>query len=151
MDEELYQILYPYLSDKKVQQMKQYIQHGSVSTYEHCVQVAVLCFLMNRTWKLGADVETLVTAALLHDLYLYDWHAKDEGLHRLHGYRHPKRAAKNAARYLGVSMDVQDIIRTHMWPLTITQIPRSREAWLVCMVDKYVSLGESIRKRKKKG
>lgn len=151
MDEELYRILYPYLTDKKVQQMKQYMQHGSVSTYEHCVQVAVLCFLCNRMWKLGADVETLVIAALLHDLYLYDWHDRDGGLHRLHGYRHPKRAARNAARYLGVNVEVQDIIRTHMWPLTITQIPRSREAWLVCMVDKYVSLLESIRRRKQKG
>lgn len=151
MDEEFYEIIAPYLSSRKVQQMKQYIQHGNVSTFEHCVDVAKLCFTLNRGWNLGAEEETLVTAALLHDLYLYDWHAKDRGLHRLHGYRHPGRAAKNAARYFGVNREVQKIIQTHMWPLTITRIPRSREAWILCLADKYVSWKESVTKRKKKG
>ena len=31
-------------SDKHVQQMKNYTQHGKVSTYEHCERVARLSF-----------------------------------------------------------------------------------------------------------
>lgn len=151
MEEELYEILSSYLSEKKVLQMKKYIQHGSVSTYDHCLDVARKCLYWNHTWNMGADPETLVTAAFLHDLYLYDWHDRDGGLHRLHGFQHPARAAKNAKRYLGVPLSVQQAIRTHMWPLTITQIPRSREAWILCMIDKYVSLEETIRKRKRRG
>lgn len=151
MDEELYEILSSYLSEKKVLQMKRYIQHGSVSTYDHCLDVARKCLYWNRTWNMGADPETLVTAAFLHDLYLYDWHDRDGGLHRFHGFQHPARAAKNAKRYLGVPLPVQQAILTHMWPLTITRIPKSREAWILCMIDKYVSLEETIRKRKKKG
>lgn len=151
MEEELYEILSSYLSDTRVQQMKQYIQHGSVSTYDHCLDVARKCLYWNRTWNMGADREVLVTAAFLHDLYLYDWHDKDGGLHRLHGFQHPARAAKNARRYLHVSPEVQQAIRTHMWPLTITQIPRSKEAWILCMIDKYVSLVETVRRRNRRG
>lgn len=37
---ELYQMLRPYLKNEKVQQMNTYIQHGSVSTLQHCKYVA---------------------------------------------------------------------------------------------------------------
>jgi uncharacterized protein len=37
-----------------------------------------------------------------------------------------------------------------MWPLTITKVPTSREAVIVCIADKYVSSIETIGKRKEK-
>jgi uncharacterized protein len=36
-----------------------------------------------------------------------------------------------------------------MWPLTITRVPTTREAVIVCMADKYVSSVETIGKRRK--
>ena len=33
---------------------------------------------------------------MLHDLFYYDWHVPGDGSHRLHGYRHPGFALKNA-------------------------------------------------------
>lgn len=130
----------------KVRQMRAYPQHGSVTTYDHCESVTRLSRRLNRLLRLHADETALVRGGMLHDFYLYDWHEKDRA-HALHGFRHPDWAAENAARYVGVSGKEREIIRSHMWPLTITRIPRSREAWLVCAADKLCALMETIGKR----
>jgi len=44
----------------------------------------------------------------------------------------------------------KDIIRKHMWPLTVTRIPRCREAGIVCLVDKFCSLAETVGFRYKR-
>ena len=64
-------------SDEHVRQMKNYIQHGKVSTFEHCERVARLSFELNRKLHLHAKVPTLIKGAMLHDFYLYDWHHED--------------------------------------------------------------------------
>ena len=89
--------------DSRIQKMSQYIQHGKVSTYDHCCRVADLSSRINRRLRLHADEETLLKGAMLHDYYLYDWHEKDGGTHRLHGFRHPEKAARNADRDFGIA------------------------------------------------
>ena len=84
----------------------------------------------------------LLTAALFHDFYGYDWHERPYG--DLHGYRHPVRAAARAEEIFGVDEQVLSAIESHMWPFTLTRIPRSREAWIVCMADKLASLSETL-------
>jgi hypothetical protein len=56
---------------------------------------------------------------------------------------------KHASEVFHVGKKEQDIIRTHMWPLTLHTVPRSREAVIVCMADKWCSLQETIFMRKK--
>lgn len=137
-------LLARFRNDPKVQEMKNYIQHGTITTYEHCERVTELAFLLNRRWNLGADEKTLVTGAFLHDFYLYDWHAYDDGEHQLHGFFHPGKAVKNAKKYFQVTEKEEEIIRNHMWPLTLTRMPMSKEAWIVCMADKCVSTRETL-------
>ena len=48
-----------------------------------------------------------------------------------------------------VDEEVAKIIRTHMWPLTITKVPTSREAFLVCMADKLMATKEVINNFKR--
>lgn len=134
-------------SDKRVQQMKNFTQHGRINTFDHCDSVARLSCSLNRKFHLKADVTTLVKGAMLHDFYLYDWHNQDNGEHRLHGYHHAEKARENAEKYFDVDEDVQHIIYCHMWPLNLTHIPMSREAWIVCLADKYVSLRETVMER----
>ena len=42
-------------NNSRVQEMRNYIQHGTISTYEHCESVTELAFLLNRRLRLGAD------------------------------------------------------------------------------------------------
>lgn len=142
-------LLKTYLADRRVQQMRNYIQHGSVSTYAHCRNVVQASYLLNRRLHLGADEKALVTGALLHDFYLYDWHQKDDGTHRFHGFTHPARACLNACKHFQIGQKEQDIISSHMWPLTFRHIPKSKEAAIVCLTDKYCSLKETLFYRKK--
>ena len=64
---EVKQILRELQKDEHVQEMKNYIQHGDVSTYEHCENVARLSYQINKTLSLHADRRTLLTGAMLHD------------------------------------------------------------------------------------
>ena len=76
-----------YLGHEAVGQMKKYIQHGDVSTYEHCLNVACYSLYLARSWRWNVNEEELVIGAFLHDFYLYDWHLrKRKG--RLHGLCH---------------------------------------------------------------
>jgi uncharacterized protein len=127
--------------------MKRYVQHGSVSTYQHCISVTRLSQRIDRLLHLHSDRRTLTTGAMLHDFYLYDWHHKDGGTHRLHGFRHADTAARNARAYFHIDDRVRHVIECHMWPLNLTRIPHSREAWIVCAADKAVSLYETLFRR----
>ena len=144
--QQLYDILGPYLKDPHVQEMKQYIQHGKVTTYDHCVSVTKACYKLNRRFHLGADEKVLLSAALLHDFYLYDWHGRDLS-DWTHSYKHPMIAAENAIRYLEIDEQVEHAIRVHMWPFTFWRLPKSREAWILVMADKYCSLKETLFQR----
>lgn len=144
----LHGLLRRYEKDSHVQEMKKYIQHGKVTTYDHCLSVTCVSFWMNRRLRLKADERTLVTGAFLHDFYLYDWHVP-EAYHRLHGYFHADVACKNAVQYFDVDPKVQSIIKTHMWPLNITRVPKSREAAIVCAADKICSTLETVVRGKR--
>ncbi|SEA00729.1 uncharacterized protein SAMN02745687_01391 [Lachnospiraceae bacterium NK3A20] len=141
-------ILSVFYSDCKVREMKKYIQHGRVSTYEHCRNVARLSYDINRLLFLRSDLNVLLTGAMLHDFYLYDWHRDDNGSHRLHGFTHAETARRNAEKYFHIDDKTSQVIYCHMWPLNLRRIPTSREAWIVCIADKCVSFHETLFQRK---
>lgn len=131
------------LCDRNVLEMKKYIQHGKVTTFDHCMSVTEKSVKLCLYLHLPVDYKTLIAGAFLHDFYLYDWHiTKHKG--SLHGYTHPVAACDNAKKLLGQSPEVVKIIRTHMWPLTLMHCPTSFESWVVCLVDKYVSFFETV-------
>ena len=133
----------PYLRDERVRDMRRFIQHGNTTTYAHCVRVARESYALATRLNLQLDYDNLVAGALLHDFYRYDWHDRSTSK-PYHATRHPLYAAENAVELLEVNPEVRAIIETHMWPLPPNRIPRSREAWLVCAVDKAVSLQETL-------
>ena len=150
--EQLYAIVEKYDHHPDVQRMREYIQHGSVTTYQHCKNVALVSFWLNRRLHLHADETSLAVGALLHDFYLYDWHTTGtfHGLRRLfemHGFSHPADACVNAKRVFSITRKEQSIIASHMWPLTFRHVPTCREAVIVCLADKYCAVVESMFQR----
>lgn len=124
-----------------------YFQHGTTTVLKHCRNVAyyslVLAKKLNEKFNISFNYSNLIIGAFLHDLFLYDWHKKDKS-HRLHGYTHPVTASNNARRMCNINEDVEKIIKTHMWPLTLRKIPVSKEAFIVCLVDKILALRETF-------
>lgn len=137
---ELEAILAPFERDDRVRSMANFMQHGSVNTLDHCHGVCEASWWICRRLHIRADMRSLAVGALLHDFYLYDWH--DEGWR--HSYRHPEIARRNAATHFGVNEHTQAIIRCHMWPIGLTHVPRTREALVVCVADKLVSIHETL-------
>lgn len=133
-----------YISDPTVQSMKNFVQHGDTSTFDHCVSVAQTCLALNERLSLGADEKALVSAAMLHDFYLYDWHEK-AAWHKWHGFHHAHTAAVNAKEILNLGDTECRAIESHMWPLNITKIPMSRTAWIICLADKCCAVSEMFK------
>ena len=138
--------------DQLVQSMRQFVQHGHTSTYAHCLGVAALSFRIARWLPCRIDERSLLRGSLLHDFYLYDWHKRSSfrGLRRLfemHGFAHPGSACVNAERCFAITRKEQNIISSHMWPLTFRHVPTCREAVIVCLADKYCAVLESMFQR----
>lgn len=135
-------------AEEKVEEMKQYMQHGIITTYEHCERVARMCYCWNKRHGEKVDMDKLVCAAFLHDFYLYDWHEKN-WRNKIHGFTHAKKAAMNARHWFNLSDFEISMIESHMWPLNIHKLPMSRGAWILCLSDKYVATEETFLMRKK--
>ena len=119
------------LDSDQVRMMGQWKHHGQVTTLDHSLFVAFSTYRLARALRL--DVHSAVRGALLHDLYLYDSH--DRSAHPGNQcFDHPRFAARNAAALTDLSSKERIIILSHMWPLG-GALPRSREAWMVDLVD----------------
>lgn len=129
-----------------VLRMKLYPHHGVTSCYRHCLNVAYYNYYWSR--KLGLDARSAARGAMLHDLFLYDWHthAKKTG-DRFHGLTHPQKAYKNAEKFFELNEKEKDIILNHMWPVTIRKIPHTKEGWITTVTDKYCGAYETSRRK----
>jgi len=146
-EKEFLEIINGYCNDDVVKKMDEFFQHGNTTTLGHAVNVSWVCFLINEKLNLKADEKELIEAALLHDFYLYDWHTQNP-YGKLHGFIHPEIASENAKKYFNISKKQQEAIKSHMWPLNIIKVPKSKEAFILCMADKYCAVAESLRLNK---
>lgn len=149
---EFYRLLKEYAPDiiasDNFRSTRNYIQHGSMPVYRHCLDVADQSIRISKFLGVNCNERELIRGALLHDYFLYDWHDKyRDNYQSLHGFYHPGIALKNAQKEYNLSDREKDIIKKHMWPLTIVP-PACREAWIVTTADKYCSLLETLRLRR---
>ena len=144
-EEKFNRLLETISQDPRSQQMKQYVQHGKITTYDHCLDVAKTSYRLGHLFHVKVNDAELARGAFLHDYYLYDWHHHDK---RWHGFTHPASAIDNADRDFNLSDREKNIIESHMWPLIPHKLPRSMEAVLVCVADKICSLRETLFCRK---
>lgn len=134
------------IKNETVLRMDNYIQHGSITTLEHCIHVSYYSFMLCRYYEL--DYRSAARAALLHDLFLYDWHEKRPKA-GWHAFTHALCALKNAEIEFSLNKKEKDIIKKHMWPVNI-RLPRYRETLIVSFVDKYCACIEAASQLRRK-
>lgn len=135
------------MKKKKFLKMNRYIQHGNTSCLLHSIAVSYYSYRLAKFLRLNIHEKELIRGALLHDYFLYDWHAKYKPTRNvgLHGRIHPKIALFNARKDYDINELEADIIARHMFPLTFTP-PKYKESVIVCLVDKVLSTYEVFSK-----
>lgn len=141
-NDEFIQMIDDLLNNDTVKQMKNFRQHYETSCFDHCLIASYYCYLYGK--KFNLDYVSCARAAMLHDLFLYDWRKKQDGRKGLHAFTHPKTAYENASKLFDLNEKEKDIILKHMWPVTIF-FPKYKESYLLTLVDKYCALNESYQ------
>ena len=124
------------LENEQIQSLENYTQHNCYSRLSHSLDVAYYSFFVAKL--LHWDAGSAARGALLHDLYLYK---RGECKGHLRG--HPKIALENARKVHNLNRIEEDIIRKHMWLVTLTP-PRYKESFIVTFVDKFCAVREGL-------
>lgn len=140
------QCLSELISQPAIERLKQVPQHKGGTTYAHCVNVAGTAYRLAKRWDWEIDIRALVYGAMLHDYYLYDTETMPYSDYR-HSLIHPKLALENAEKLFSLDFRERNIILSHMWPIPGAPLPRSREAWLICIADKLCAHQEMRRNK----
>ena len=143
--ENLYQ---SFLNNEKILRMKDISMHRGSNCYIHSFKVAKKAIKKSINKK-NINLEVVLIGAILHDYYLYDWR-QDRSKLRKHAKNHPGIAINNAINDFDISDDVKTVIKTHMWPINIKAFPNTKEAKIVSLSDKAVTIRESMTTKKHK-
>jgi len=135
---EFVSIAAPLIAHPSVNKLRHCNHHLGKTRLDHVLDVSWMSFRASKHFNLNC--KATVRGALLHDLYHYDWLREGP---RWHGMRHPAIALRNASQITTLTDMEQDIIKKHMWPLTLIP-PRYAESWLVCFADIYCSWRDYI-------
>lgn len=130
IDKEFANIIKEITNNEKVNEMKRYKQHYDVSTYEHCIHVSYMCYVICKKLRLDYIENTKKPEFLKRYL-------------RLHAFSHPKIALKNAKDEFELNELEQEMILKHMWPVTIA-LPRHIETYIITIADKLCAINESV-------
>ena len=131
------------LSNPDVLKMAEFSQHRGKSTLQHVLDVAEVSFRIAEMLEVEIDEKSLAKGAIMHDYYLYTFFDTEIGGYR-HGVDHPETALRNAKKIMPLNEKEENIIRSHMWPLTLFHPPQSTEAAIVALADKYCAVREMV-------
>ncbi len=136
--DEFIQILEPLLKTKEVRCLSEFRHHRYNTRLDHSLEVAWHSYVAAK--RLSLDFVAAARGGLLHDLFFYDW--LTEGTIS-HGHRHPQISLQNALKITELSILEIDMIKKHMWPLTLNP-PRYIESWIVCFADTYCGIKDCV-------
>lgn len=134
-ESEFQRIVKPILENCNFEDTKKIVHHG-ITRYEHSMRVAYYSYKITKI--LGLNYKEVTEAALLHDFFLDEVKDKNQ-VAKLR--QHPSYALENAKKYFDLSDKQEDIILTHMFPVTFTP-PKYLESWIVDMVDDAAAIYE---------
>lgn len=141
-DNEYYMIVKDIINHPEFQKRKEFIHHENESVFNHVLEVSYYSYLYCK--KKNLDYKSAAIGGLLHDFYPNPWQnckKVKKKFFKMHGFVHAKEALENAKNFFPQYMTpkIENIIERHMFPLNITP-PKYKEAWVVTMMDKKVSM-----------
>lgn len=143
MNREVIECIREMLEKSRLDKMTEFMQHGNTSCLAHTTAVVYCALDIARRLHISVNKRELIRGGILHDYFLYDWH--DGNGRQIHGFTHPGAALENAEKDFILTNRERDIIRKHMFPLTVIP-PTCREAWLICLADKICACREAVKK-----
>lgn len=142
MEEDFYLIVKDILESEEFLKRKTYNHHGQISVYDHSLNVSLKAYRMAKKFK-HVDEKSVAIGALLHDFYYRPWQEYKEKrkFFQKHGFVHAREALENSKKFYPEYMNpkIENIIERHMFPLNKIP-PKYKEAWLVSLADKIISL-----------
>jgi len=127
--------------NSRVQKLDQWEQHNHTSRLQHSLNVAYYSYVICKA--LGWDYRSAARAAVLHDMYFYNWRKKNVLRKANHSLWHPLVAADNAKKITKLNKIEEDAIKKHMWPCTPVP-PKYKESYVVNAADKICATMEFI-------
>ncbi|MDD6468267.1 MAG: HD domain-containing protein [Erysipelotrichaceae bacterium] len=144
-DQEFCSMIKDLLENEMVLELKKFNQHHRYSRFDHSVSVAYYTYKMCLKWHV--EPKEIVRAALLHDLFIYDWRVEKSEFGS-HAFAHPKEACINAEKIMPLTDMQKNCILSHMFPLSKT-MPRYKGSWIIQAADKYSAIQEYSQQYKK--
>lgn len=142
MEKEYYEIVKNILENEEFLKRKTYKHHGEISVYDHCLKVSMKAYKISKKFK-SFDSNSVAIGGLLHDFYDKPWqdNVEKKPFFQKHGFVHAHEALLNSESLFPEYMNpkIRNIIERHMFPLNKIP-PKYKEAWLVTIIDKYVSM-----------
>lgn len=135
-------IVFEMSNKSELLETKKYIQHRDTTVFEHSISVSLLSLRIAQFFNIQVDKPSLIRGALFHDYFMYDWHDKEFDRPKWHAFRHPNIAYKNACKIWNLNSIETDIIKNHMFPVTL-KFPKTKEGNIVSIADKICTLLES--------
>lgn len=133
---EFNKIISDILKNEKFIELKEEAHHG-MNRLDHSLNVARTSYLWAK--KMGLDnIEEITRAALTHDFFTRE---QLEGKWQIY---HPVIARNNTRKYFGLTKKQENMILSHMFPLTKT-FPKYKESWLISLSDKYCAFKECTK------
>ena len=141
-DREYYKIVKDIIEHPEFQKRKTFMHHENESVFDHVLEVSYYSFIYCKENDL--DYKSAAIGGLLHDFYPKPWQNCEKckkHFFDLHGFVHATEALENAWYYFPEHMTpkIANIIVRHMFPVNLAP-PKYKEAWVVTMIDKRVSL-----------
>lgn len=119
------------------QELHQFHQHMHTSRFDHSLNVAFLVFLKTRHTP---EYKDAMLGALCHDLFIYNHYETSDSSWK-HLFDHPEAALKTTQEHFEMSQVSENMILSHMWPISHYK-PQSKSAWWLVIMDKVASVGE---------
>ena len=138
MQEEFNNIIKDIVTNEEFMKLQNEVHH-STTRFNHSLRVAYEVY--NKLKDNNQNYVDATRAALLHDFFFDDDLSSSQN-DRLNN--HPLIALENAKKYFDINELQENIILSHMYPLSYC-LPRFKESWIVSLMDKKVTILEFKR------